>query len=151
MPELRRRELLARVGSLAALACAGWGSARRAHAADLERAFDAKSVREALQALGANAASELQVVLDSPEVAEDGAVVPVAVDCKLAGAREIFIVAEANPNPLCVHFTLPAGTDAFVSTRVKLASSTDVYAVVRADSGLYWTRGHTKVVVGGCG
>jgi sulfur-oxidizing protein SoxY len=65
--------------------------------------------------------------------------------------QEIFVVVEANPNPLCVRFTIPEGTEPFVSTRIKMAESSRIYAVVRADGKLYAAARATNVTVGGCG
>ena len=59
--------------------------------------------------------------------------------------------AEKNPNPLTATFTIPDGTEPYVSTRTKMGESTNVYAVVKADGKLYSTFKETKVTLGGCG
>lgn len=146
-----RREVLARGTALAALAFIGMASGRDALAAEEDLAFNAASMQDALRALGGIPAVGSQIVLSAPDVAEDGAVVPVSVDCNLPGVREIFIVVEANPNPLCVRFTIPEGTEPFVSTRIRMAESSRIYAVVRAGGTLYSASRSTTVTVGGCG
>ncbi len=151
MSTLGRREMLIRGSALAAFAFTGMVTGRNAHAAEEDLAFDAATMQEALRALGGVPALGSQIVLTVPDLAENGAMVPVTVDCNLPGAHEIFIVVEANPNPLCVRFTIPQGTEPFVSTRIKMAESSNIYAVVRADGKLYSTFKSTAVTVGGCG
>jgi sulfur-oxidizing protein SoxY len=133
------------------VALAGLAIGHETRAAEDELAFNAVSVDDALRALGGSAASGAQILLDVPDLAEDGATVPITVDCALPGVGEIFIVVEANPNPLCVRFTIPPGTEPYVSTRVRMAASSKVYAVVRANGQLYSTHRTTVVTVGGCG
>lgn len=151
MLSLARREFLAGAGGLAALFAMGLLPGREALAAEEEYAFNAPSLREALRALGGIPASGSDVVLTIPDVAENGAVVPVSVECSLPGTTEIFIVVEANPNPLVVRFTIPEGTEPFVSTRIKMAATSNVCAVVRADGRLYSASKSTAVTIGGCG
>ena len=151
MSTLGRREMLMRGSALAAIAFTGMVTGRNADAAEEDLAFDAATMQEALRALGGVPALGSQIVLTVPDLAENGAMVPVTVDCNLPGAHEIFIVVEANPNPLCVRFTIPQGTEPFVSARIKMAESSNIYAVVRADGKLYSTFKSTAVTVGGCG
>jgi sulfur-oxidizing protein SoxY len=151
MNRVARREVLARGAALAALAFTGMATGRGALAAEEDLAFNAVSMQDALRALGGIPAVGSQIVLSAPDVAEDGAVVPVAVECSLPDVREIFIVVEANPNPLCVRFTIPEGTEPFVSTRIRMAESSSIYAVVRAGGKLYSASRSTAVTVGGCG
>jgi sulfur-oxidizing protein SoxY len=151
MSKLGRREILVRSSAFAGCLFTGLVTGREARAADADLAFDAVSMDDALRALGGIPAVGSQIVLTVPDLAENGAVVPVSVDCSLLGAREIFIVVEANPNPLCVRFTIPQGTEPFVATRIKMAESSKIYAVVRAGDKLYSTSRSTAVTVGGCG
>lgn len=151
MNQLGRREVLVRAGAWSALFFAGMVTSREALAIDEEFAFNAPTMQEALRALGGIPATGAQIVLTAPDVAENGAVVPVSVECGLPGVQEIFVVVEANPNPLCVRFTIPQGTEAFISTRIKMAESSKIYAVVRADGQLYSTSKATTVNLGGCG
>jgi sulfur-oxidizing protein SoxY len=144
-----QRRALVRGGAIAALAA--WGCAASAAANAEETAFAANSLQEALSALGGIPALGTQIVLDVPEAAENGALVPVAVTSNLPHSQEIFIVVESNPNPLVVRFTIPPGTEPFIATRIKMAESGNVYALVRADGRLYAACRRTDVRVGGCG
>jgi sulfur-oxidizing protein SoxY len=149
--QYRRRDLLQQGGVFAALAACGMLTARDARAAEDELAFGAASMHEALEALGSVPSDGAHIVLTLPELAENGAVVPVTVESLLPGTHDIFIVVEANPNPMVVRFTIPPGTDAWVSTRIKMAESSKVYAIVRAEGRLYSACRDTRVTVGGCG
>ena len=149
--QYRRRHLLQQGGVFAALAACGLLSARDVHAAEDALAFGASSIHEALEALGSVPSAGAQIVLSLPELAENGAVVPVTVESLLPGTQDIFIVVEANPNPMVVRFTIPQGTDAWVSTRIKMAETSTVYAIVRAEGRLYSACRDTRVTVGGCG
>jgi sulfur-oxidizing protein SoxY len=151
MSRLGRRDVLMRAGAWSALAFGGMLTSREALAIDEEFAFNAPSMHEALRALGGIPAVGSQIVLTAPDVAENSAVVPVTVECSLPGVKEIFVVVEANPNPLCVRFSIPEGTEPFVSTRIKMAESSKLYAVVRADGKLYAASKSTTVTIGGCG
>lgn len=148
---LPRRVLLQRGGTLAALAACGLLTGRAARAADDELLFSAASMGEALEALGSVPTSDAQIVLTAPDRAENGAIVPVTVESRLPGTQDIFIVVEANPNPMVVRFTVPEGTDPWVSTRIKMAESSKVYAIVRAGGRLHAVSRDTQVTVGGCG
>jgi sulfur-oxidizing protein SoxY len=132
------------------VAC-GLLTARQAQAFADASAFELKTMDEALKALGGTPADSKDITITSPDIAENGAVVPVAVTSNLPKTQEIYIVVEKNPNPLTAGFTIPEGTDPFVSTRVKMGQSTNVYAVVKADGKLYSTHKETKVTLGGCG
>jgi sulfur-oxidizing protein SoxY len=149
--QYRRRNLLQQGGVFAALAACGLLSARDARAAADELAFGASSMDDALEALGSVRSASAQIVLSLPDLAENGAVVPVTVESLLPGTQDIFIVVEVNPNPMVVRFTIPPGTDAWVSTRIKMAETSTVYAIVRAEGRLYSACRDTQVTVGGCG
>ncbi len=146
-----RRELVAKAGAWAALWGCGLLGSGTAAADTAEAAFDAKSLDDALQALGSTQPASAEIVIDVPDLAENGAIVPVNVTCRASGTREISIVVSSNPNPLVARFTIPEGTEAFVSTRVKMAESGRVYAVVKADGQLLSAFKDVKVIVGGCG
>lgn len=146
-----RRELLKRGSALYALLSCGLLTNQNAKAAALELAFDATSLDDALRAMGSIQVAMQEIVLAIPDVVENGAFVPVTVSSTLARTQEISLVVESNPYPLVVHFTIPDGTEAFVSTRVKMAASGRVYAVIKADGKLYSSFKETSVTVGGCG
>jgi sulfur-oxidizing protein SoxY len=146
-----RRELLARSSAFCALFGCGLLGHRDASAAALELAFDASSLDEALKAMGSVHMRAQQITLTVADVVDNGAFAPVSVSSTLPNTQEISIVVESNPNPLVVHFRIPAGTDPYVSTRVKMAGSGRVYAVVKVDGKVYSTFRETRVTVGGCG
>ena len=150
-PLLQRRDVLRRSAALTALVSGGLLCGREVQAAGEESAFVAESMQDALRALGGIPALDHEIVLSAPDLAENGAVVPVTVESHLPGTQEIFIVVEANPNPLVVRFTIPQGTEPFVSTRIKMAETSSVYAVVRAQDKLYAVSCRTEVTIGGCG
>jgi sulfur-oxidizing protein SoxY len=117
-----------------------------------QAAFGGKTLREALQALGAqNPAASSAVLIKAPEIAENGAVVPVAVESRLPGTQSITLLIEKNPQPLAASFEIPAGTEPSVSTRVKMGESSDVYALVKADGKFYFAKKEVKITIGGCG
>ena len=91
-----------------------------------------------------------RITLKIPEIAENGAVVPVTIKTDLPAVESISIFSEKNAYPLLASFMIPDGTTAFVSTRVKLAESTLVIAVVKSEGTLYSTRKDVKVIIGGC-
>ncbi len=115
-------------------------------------AFGARSFADAVKALGGAAPTENKgILITAPDIAENGLVVPVGVTSNIPKTESIAIMVEKNPNLLSAVFNIPSGTDPFVSTRVKLAESTDVYALVKADGRYYFTKKEIKVTLGGCG
>ena len=118
-----------------------------------EKAFQAKSVDEALSgALGtaANSASDA-IKIKAPDIAENGAVVPVSVAAEMDGVESIALLAEGNNTPLVATFVLGAGAIPDVSTRIKMGKTSDVIAVVKAGGKLHSARKSVKVTIGGCG
>jgi sulfur-oxidizing protein SoxY len=123
----------------------------RAQAAS-DAAFTMKSLPDALRALGAQSpAVSAAIQIKAPEIAENGAVVPIAVESKLPGTESITLLIEKNPQPLAASFGIPAGTEPNVSTRVKIGESSDVYALVKADGKFYMAKKEVKITLGGCG
>jgi len=115
-------------------------------------AFDAKSVNEALKAMGSIVgAASTDVVIDAPDIAENGASVPFGVSAMLPNVQQIAILIEKNPNPLSANFLIPPGTEGSVSTRLKLAESSRVHALVKADGKWLLATKDIKVTLGGCG
>ena len=137
----------------ALLAAAGMLQPDAALAADWnQKAFEAKNVKEALDALGAgNPVNSNDIVMTAPEIAENGAVVPIGAVSKIPGTESIAILIAKNPTALAANFDIPSGTEAAVSTRVKLAQSTDVHVLVKAQGKYYMTKKEVKVTIGGCG
>jgi sulfur-oxidizing protein SoxY len=151
-----KRRLLVRAGmsaSLLALAgSAGLLIPRRAHAAWPKAAFDATTVEAALkEVVGAGAPTAGDIFLQVPELAENGAVVPVTVSTQMAKVESISVIAARNFNPLICSFEFGEGAEPYVETRIKMAESADVVAVVKADGKLYSVSKPVKVVIGGCG
>jgi sulfur-oxidizing protein SoxY len=117
-----------------------------------EEAFKQKSEADAIKALyGKAAEASDKVKMDAPEIAENGAVVPVSVTTQLADVTSIsFLVAE-NPVALVASYKIPAGTVGAVANRIKMAKTSNVVVVVEAGGKLYSATKEVKVTVGGCG
>jgi sulfur-oxidizing protein SoxY len=144
-----RRELLTRAGLLSVATILGLHE--QAFAVTAGRAlFEATSLDEALTALGARPVPSDLVSVRVPSVVEDGAVVPVTVSSAIPNVDAIFLLVEHNPLPLALAASIPVGTEAFVSTRLKLAGTGRVHGVVRAEGALYTTSMETRVARGGC-
>lgn len=115
-------------------------------------AFEMKTLDDAMKALGAQSPGASDAIaIKAPEIAENGAVVPVAVESRLANTESISLLVEKNPQPLAASFGIPQGTDALVSTRLKMGQSSDVYALVKADGKFYVAKKEIKITLGGCG
>ena len=115
-------------------------------------AFDAKSMADTLKALGATApADSKDVQLTAPDIAENGAVVPIGVASTLPNITMVAIMIEKNPSTLAATFTLPAGTEPNIQTRVKMGQTSNVFAVVKSDGKFFMTSKEIKVTMGGCG
>ena len=115
-------------------------------------AFKHKNEADTLKALyGKTAEASDKVSLDAPEIAENGAVVPIAVASTLPNVTGIAILVLENPNVLAAAYKLPAGTQASVSNRLKMAKTSKVVAVVEAGGKLHSATKEVKVTVGGCG
>ena len=151
--DARRREVLKAGGGVLALAAAGIIKPGEALAQEWNKAaFDTKSVAETVKALGGSGSTASSAIeINAPDIAENGAVVPVAVESKLPKTQAIAILIEKNPNTLSAEFDIPAGTDPFVSTRVKMAETSNVYALVIADGKYFHAMKEIKVTIGGCG
>jgi len=117
-----------------------------------EDAFKQKSNADAIKALyGKTAEPSDKVKMDAPEIAENGAVVPISVSSTLPDVTSISILVAENPNALAASYVIPAGTLPSVANRLKMAKTTNVIAVVEAGGKLYSTTKEVKVTVGGCG
>jgi sulfur-oxidizing protein SoxY len=117
-----------------------------------EDAFKQKSQADAIKSLyGRTAEPSDKVKLDAPEIAENGAVVPISVSATLADVTSIsFLVAE-NPNALAASYLIPPGTLPSVANRLKMAKTSNVIVIVEAGGKLYSATKEVKVTVGGCG
>jgi sulfur-oxidizing protein SoxY len=154
MNNQRRNVLKTGTGAavLGALAAAGIIKPGIALAEWNKAAFEAKSMADTLKALGAaQPADSKDVQLTGPDIAENGAVVPVGVTSAIPGTTVMAILIEKNPNALAASFTLPAGTEANVQTRVKMGQTSNVYALVKAGDKFFVATKEIKVTLGGCG
>ncbi|MGZ8263421.1 MAG: thiosulfate oxidation carrier protein SoxY [Burkholderiales bacterium] len=149
----RRRRFLAVAGGAGALAVSGLLKPGRADAAVWNKAgFESKALADALRNLGAaNAAESRDIAITAPDIAENGAVVPVAITSKIPDTQSISILAEKNPFPLAATFDLANGADPYASVRLKLGQTSNVRAIVKADGKFYTAVKEVKVTVGGCG
>ena len=119
-----------------------------------KQAFDAKSVADALSAVygSSDAAASGEISIKAPDIAENGAVVPITVDTGLEGIQSISVIAEKNPVPLVATYELEPSTEGYISMRIKMGKTSDVVAVVKTAGGkLYEARKEVKVTIGGCG
>ncbi|MDZ4202346.1 MAG: thiosulfate oxidation carrier protein SoxY [Gallionella sp.] len=152
--DLERRKALKAgggVGLLAFLAAAGLLNPGMAGAAAQKAAFEAKTMNDALDALGvAIPEDSAAILLTAPEVAANGAVVPVTVESSLALTEQIFILADKNPTMLVASFTFPPGTDGYISTKIKMAQTSSVIALVKANGKFYRASRVVEVTAGGC-
>jgi sulfur-oxidizing protein SoxY len=152
-----RREVLKSGGGmtlLALLSAAGWLKPGDAEAQAWNKgAFEAKSMDETMKALGGGAPAQSKDIafVATPDIAENGAVVPIGVTSSLPKTESIAILIEKNPNMLAANFDLPPGTDPAISTRVKMGQTSNVYALVKADGKYYVAAKEIKVTLGGCG
>lgn len=119
-----------------------------------ERAiFDTETPAEAYRALGLDSAPQMseQIELVAPDIAENGAVVPIGVISEVPGTEKITLLVSNNPNMAAARFAIPAGTLPEVQTRLKMSETSNVIAVVEAEGRFYMTRKEVRVTIGGCG
>lgn len=154
MNALRRNVLksAAGAGTVAVAVAAGLLKPTMALAGAPRSAFEAKNVGDALKGLGATGAADSKdITIKAPDIAENGAVVPVEVTSGIAGTTSIAIIAEKNATPLVADFDLMNGAQGFISTRIKMGQTSLVRAVVTAGGKTYTSAKEVKVTIGGCG
>ncbi|MCP5416780.1 MAG: thiosulfate oxidation carrier protein SoxY [Chromatiaceae bacterium] len=154
--DVKRRILLKgsmAAGALGVAVAAGLLTPTRVIAAWPDKAFAAKAMPDMLLELmgGENPEESADIKIKAPDIAENGAVVPVTISTTIAGAQSIAVIAMNNPAPLVASYDLGEGVEGFVSTRIKMGKSGDVVAVVKADGKLYSAKKGVKVTIGGCG
>jgi sulfur-oxidizing protein SoxY len=151
------RRLILQGAGLAALAGVGisFGLAPALAAANdkyPEDAFKQKGEADAIKLLyGKTAEASDKVKLDAPEIAENGAVVPISVTTTLENVTSISFLVSENPNALAASYKIPAGTMPSVANRLKMAKTSNVIVIVEAGGKLYSATKEVKVTVGGCG
>jgi sulfur-oxidizing protein SoxY len=150
-----RRDFVKLGGVFALLAAAGLLTAEEALAQQQawnKAAFESKNLADAVKALGGSTATPSgDITITAPDIAENGAVVPVGVTSKIPNTQAVYILVEKNPNVVAAGFTLPPGTEPTVATRVKMGQSSNVHAVVKADGKFFVATKEVKVTLGGCG
>jgi sulfur-oxidizing protein SoxY len=140
-------------GMVAVAVGAGLVSPRQVLAAWPKAAFEAKDVNAAMNGIvGTDLAPASDAIkLDAPDIAENGAVVPVKVTASMDNVESITLLAEKNQTPLIASFNMASGTKGYISTRIKMGRTSNVIAVVKAGGKVFSTRKEVKVTIGGCG
>ena len=152
-----RREMLSRSAQVATLlAAAGlFPQLAKAQAATglNADAFAAKNMAELMKALGSAAPTESkEIAVTGPDIAENGAVVPIGASTALPGVKRLLILVEKNPSILAAMFNITDAIDANISTRVKMGQSSNVVAVAMMNDGkVLFAQKEVKVTLGGCG
>ena len=143
----RRSFLGTLIGAAVALAVMPF----RVWAARPDKAFEMDSVSEALKSqFGSDSLQPGDIKIKAPDIAENGAVVPVTVSSGMADVESIAILADSNNTPMVASFNLN-GSEAYVSTRIKMGKTGNVVAVVKSGGKLYASKKEVKVTIGGCG
>ena len=150
---LKRRDVLSRSGQLAVLMASAGLLPLQAQAAWNAAAFEIKTMADLAKTLGASAPVESKdVVITGPDIAENGAVVPVGVSTTLAGVKKLMLLVEKNPSVLSASFDVTDAVDAAFTTRVKMGQSSNVMAVaLMNDNRVLFSQKEVKVTLGGCG
>ncbi len=153
----RRRMLqtTGRYGLLGALVASGLVTEREARAQQAawnKAAFETKDLASTARALGGDLPGQSnQITLNAPDIAEDGAEVRLSVSTTLPNVTMIAVLVAKNPNMLAAAFTLSPESEPFVATHIKMAESSDVFALVRSDGKFHVVRKDVRVTLGGCG
>jgi sulfur-oxidizing protein SoxY len=148
-----RRETLKQSATVAGLLATTGLFPQYAQAAWNAGAFEAKNVADVAKAFGASApAASTSVTLTAPDIAENGAVVPMGVATTLPNVKHMLVLVEKNPSTLVAKFDVTDAVDANFLTRAKMGQSSDVYAVaITADGKAHYAKKEVKVTLGGCG
>ncbi|MBG9387413.1 thiosulfate oxidation carrier protein SoxY [Caenimonas aquaedulcis] len=148
-----RRETLRQSAVVAGLLATAGFFPRDALAAWNGHAFEAKSVADVMKAFGAGApAASNDVTLTAPDIAENGAVVPMGVATTLPNVKHMLILVEKNPSTLVAKFDTSDAVEPNFLTRAKMGQSSDVYAVAITNDGkAFFAKKEVKVTLGGCG
>ena len=148
-----RRDVMRITAVLGAAFAAGVLSPKEVFAAEWsQKVFDAKSLADAVKALGGDKFEvSPDVSITGPDIAENGAVVPVSISSKAAGPDFMAILVDKNPSAMSASFNIPVGTEAAVTTRVKMGATSNVHALARANGKWLVASKEIKVTLGGCG
>ena len=139
--------------ALGAAAATGLIAPRLTLAAWPKDAFKADNAGDVVSRLFGTAdhTASSDIKVKAPDIAENGAVVPITVSTSLPNIETIAIIAEKNPAPLAASFDLGGSSKGYVSTRIKMGKTSNVVAVVKSDGKLYSASKEVKVTIGGCG
>ena len=149
----KRRNLLQLAAAVAAAAAASLVRTGAAWAQTWNRpAFESKAVADVLKALGATGAADSKdIMITAPDIAENGAVVPIEITSRIPNTEAISIIAEKNPFPLAATVDMSNGSEPYSSIRIKMGETANVRVVVKAGGRFYTAVKEVKVTVGGCG
>ncbi len=147
---MNRREILKMTTIIGIMAANGLITSAQANEWE-KQAFEGKSLDDVIKALGGGGTEKSTAInFTAPDIAENGAVVPLVISTTLK-ASQMAIIVEKNPTALSGIFYFPEGAEPFVSTRVKMAQTSNVLALVKAEQKWYFTSKEVKVTLGGCG
>jgi len=155
MTDIKRRTVLKStlgVGVLGVAASAGLLSPQSVLAAWPKAAFKAKKINDAVKGAmgGSSMANSNQIKIKAPPIAENGAEVGITISSSLPSVDSMAILVKKNNSPMAGHFVLK-GANPFIRTRIKIAKTSDVIAVVRSGGKLFTAKREVKVTIGGCG
>jgi sulfur-oxidizing protein SoxY len=150
---LNRRRSLLKVASIAATGlAAGLLKPLAALAAWPKEAFAAKSAADALKSLGAASTEPSNAItIEAPQIAENGAVVPIEVMSNIPGTTSLAVLVDKNPFPLAGRFDFMEGALPFVKVNLKMGETSEVRVVATAGGRNYVATKEIKVTIGGCG
>jgi sulfur-oxidizing protein SoxY len=150
-----RRNVLKGAGAAGAVSvamAAGLLKPGMAYAADWNKAvFESKDLGSVMSAVGGAGAAAGDISVKAPDIAENGAVVPVEITSNIAGTESIIIIGEKNTQPMLAEFNLSNGAQGYISTRIKMGATSNVRALVKAGGKMYTAAKEVKVTIGGCG
>ena len=139
-------------GAVAAAVGAGLLTPQMVLAEWNKAAFESKTVEDAVKNLGLEGGEEsADITIKAPDIAENGAVVPVTVDVSMDGVEKIAFIVKENPSPLVATFSMGDGGVPFARTNIKMGKTSDVIAMVTAGGKTYMAKKEVKVTIGGCG
>lgn len=149
----KRRDVIRQGGLVALLLAAGILRPADLHAAGWNpAAFEIRKLEDLVTLLGGEPATPSEAIgINAPDIAENGAVVPVTVSSAVPGTDAISILVEKNPNVLAAAFEIPAGTLPEINTRVKMAQTSNLFVLVRAGGKFFYAAKEIKITLGGCG
>jgi len=152
---LFRRNVLKGAGAAGAVSvamAAGLLKPGTVFAAEWNKAvFDSRDLGSVMSAVGGAGAAAGDISVKAPDIAENGAVVPVEITSNIAGTESITLIGEKNTMPMLAQFDLSNGAQGYVSTRIKMGATSNVRAVVKAGGKMYTAAKEVKVTIGGCG